>query len=114
MATTTRQPANHVQQAKAPASVEVCAGDCPQPVDAPQQAIGNQAVQRLLRAPGLGRLRRRRRSRPDLERNLDAQAGGGEPLSREERSFFEPRFGRDLGGVRRATAISRRHLRRGM
>lgn len=30
----------------------------------------------------------------------DAVAGGGAPLSRADRAFFEPRFGRDLGHVR--------------
>jgi len=35
----------------------------------------------------------------DLEDRLD-RAGGGEPLSADARGYFEPRFGRDLGGVR--------------
>ena len=31
---------------------------------------------------------------------IDALVGGGRPLTRDQRSFFEPRFGYDFGGVR--------------
>ncbi len=37
---------------------------------------------------------------PELERNLGAQRGGGQPLPDSTRDFFEPRFGQDLSGVR--------------
>lgn len=37
---------------------------------------------------------------PELERDLDRLAAGGQPLSEELRSLLEPRFGRDLGDVR--------------
>ena len=37
---------------------------------------------------------------PGLENKLASGGGGGRPLSQELRGFFEPRFGRDLGGVR--------------
>ena len=36
----------------------------------------------------------------DLEERLDRTRGGGEPLPGPVRSYFEPRFGRDLGRVR--------------
>lgn len=34
-----------------------------------------------------------------LERSIRSPSGGGQPLSRELRSFFEPRFGADFGSV---------------
>jgi hypothetical protein len=37
---------------------------------------------------------------PDLESHINAIRGGGQPLAESERSFFEPRFGRDFGQVR--------------
>lgn len=37
---------------------------------------------------------------PELERDLDRLAAGGQPLSEELRGLLEPRFGRDLGDVR--------------
>lgn len=37
---------------------------------------------------------------PEVERAVDRQAGGGQPLPAELRSFYEPRFGADLGNVR--------------
>lgn len=37
---------------------------------------------------------------PELSRHVAALNGGGQPLSRSERAFFEPRFGRDFGAVR--------------
>ncbi len=37
---------------------------------------------------------------PELERTLNRQAGGGQALSPEQRSFYEPRFNADLGNVR--------------
>lgn len=37
---------------------------------------------------------------PELERDLDRLASGGQPLSEELRGLLEPRFGRDLGDVR--------------
>ncbi len=36
----------------------------------------------------------------DLAGELDRRRGGGEPLAPSVRSYFEPRFGRDLGHVR--------------
>ncbi len=38
--------------------------------------------------------------RPELESRLAAKGGSGRPLSPEMRGYFEPRFGRDLAGVR--------------
>jgi hypothetical protein len=99
MAKPSRQPAHHVQQAKAPARATSAPVIARRPIDAQQQAMGNQAMQRMMRAPAAGAPTVPAVS-PDLERRLDAEAGGGEPLTREERSFFEPRFGRDLGHVR--------------
>jgi hypothetical protein len=37
---------------------------------------------------------------PDLESRINAIRGGGQPLSKSERAFFEPRFGRNFGNVR--------------
>jgi hypothetical protein len=37
---------------------------------------------------------------PATEAAIRSLAGGGQPLSQSERSFFEPRFGTDLGHVR--------------
>jgi Domain of unknown function (DUF4157) len=39
-------------------------------------------------------------AQPDLESRLMASKGGGSPLSADVRSFMEPRFGADFGGVR--------------
>jgi hypothetical protein len=36
----------------------------------------------------------------DIESGMNALKGGGQPLSSSARSFFEPRFGYDFGGVR--------------
>jgi len=36
----------------------------------------------------------------NLESRINALQGGGQPLSKETRNFFEPRFGRDFSGVR--------------
>lgn len=48
----------------------------------------------------------------DLEREIASETGGGRSLSAAQRSFFEPRFGRDFGDVRlhtdgRADRLSR-------
>ena len=37
---------------------------------------------------------------PDIDSTIDSFKGRGAPLPDSERSFFEPRFGRDLSGVR--------------
>ena len=37
---------------------------------------------------------------PALEQTLDSRRGAGQPLPGDVRSFFEPRFGQDLSGVR--------------
>ena len=37
---------------------------------------------------------------PDLESRINAIRGGGQPLPKFVRNFFEPRFGRDFGNVR--------------
>jgi Domain of unknown function (DUF4157)/Lysine-specific metallo-endopeptidase len=37
---------------------------------------------------------------PGVENNINANRGSGQPLSANERSFFEPRFGRDFSQVR--------------
>jgi hypothetical protein len=37
---------------------------------------------------------------PDVESGIQAVRGRGQPLSEPARRFFEPRFGRDFGGVR--------------
>ena len=37
---------------------------------------------------------------PGVENSISAIRGGGQPLSANERSFFEPRFGRDFSQVR--------------
>src|SRR6266540_3756098 len=99
MARASRQTTNHAQQARTPATSKSAPVLARQPADARQQTMGNQALQRILRAPAASASEPPPVSR-DLERSLDAQAGRGEALTREERSFFEPRFGRDLGGVR--------------
>lgn len=36
----------------------------------------------------------------DVESGIDAMKGGGQPLTRSAREFFEPRFGYDFSGVR--------------
>ena len=41
-----------------------------------------------------------------LEQSLSTTKGGGSPLSEETRSFMEPRFGADFGGVRIHTGSS--------
>ncbi len=97
MAKASRQTANLAQLVKAPAA-PTSARIARQPSDARQQAIGNQALQRILRAPASG-VSDVPPVPPDVERTLESQSGG-QPLTREERSFFEPRFGRDLGNVR--------------
>jgi hypothetical protein len=99
MAKAPRQTANLAQLARmpvTPASARVLPRE---QADARQQAVGNQALQRLLRVSASGGSDARP-VRPELERTLESEAGGGQALSREERSFFEPRFGRDLGNVR--------------
>jgi len=37
---------------------------------------------------------------PNLESNIQSLKGGGQPLSENDRAFFEPRFGRDFSQVR--------------
>jgi hypothetical protein len=37
---------------------------------------------------------------PDLESRIQALKGGGQPLRKSERAFFEPRFGQEFGHVR--------------
>jgi len=37
---------------------------------------------------------------PDIESKVNSLKGGGQPLSDNERNFFEPRFGYDFSGVR--------------
>jgi len=37
---------------------------------------------------------------PHLESNILSLKGGGQPLSENDRAFFEPRFGRDFSQVR--------------
>jgi hypothetical protein len=37
---------------------------------------------------------------PEIESKITSSRGGGNPLSESERSFAEPRFGMDFGGVR--------------
>jgi len=37
---------------------------------------------------------------PNLESNIQSLKGGGQPLSENNRAFFEPRFGRDFSQVR--------------
>jgi len=36
----------------------------------------------------------------NLESNIQSLKGGGQPLSENDRAFFEPRFGRDFNQVR--------------
>jgi Domain of unknown function (DUF4157) len=42
---------------------------------------------------------------PGVENNINANRGSGQPLSANERSFFEPRFGRDFSQVRVHTDV---------
>lgn len=49
---------------------------------------------------------------PELAARIAAVRGGGEALPRAERAFFEPRFGRDLGGVRVHTGAEAGRLAR--
>lgn len=71
-------------------------GGAPASVDL-RRALGNRACAALLQrepaaaagTPATG----------DAARRIEA-LGGGTPLPPAERAFFEPRFGRDLGGVR--------------
>ncbi len=37
---------------------------------------------------------------PDMESNIHSLKGGGQPLSKKDRTFFEPRFGQDFSHVR--------------
>ena len=37
---------------------------------------------------------------PDIESHIQSLKGGGQPLSKKDRTFFEPRFGRDFSQVR--------------
>jgi hypothetical protein len=37
---------------------------------------------------------------PSINSNIQSLQGGGQPLSKSERSFFEPRMGQDFSGVR--------------
>ena len=51
---------------------------------------------------------------PNLESQINALRGGGQPLPKEIRNFFEPRFGRDFSQVRVHTASNANHLARGI
>jgi hypothetical protein len=49
---------------------------------------------------------------PDLESRIQALKGGGQPLSKSERAFFEPRFGYDFSEVRVHTDVDAFRLAR--
>ncbi|MBW2690107.1 MAG: DUF4157 domain-containing protein, partial [Deltaproteobacteria bacterium] len=42
-------------------------------------------------------------SNPNIESNIQSLKGGGQPLSENDRAFFEPRFGHDFSQVRMHT-----------
>jgi Domain of unknown function (DUF4157) len=58
-----------------------------------QRTVGNQAVRTLLRSDVSDH-------GPSVESRIDRLRVGGDTLPNSVRSFFEPRFGRDLGDVR--------------
>ncbi len=49
---------------------------------------------------------------PSIETSIDSARGQGRPLSAGERSYFEPRFGADFGGVKVHTDSRAEHLSR--
>ena len=49
---------------------------------------------------------------PNIESRINALWGGGRPLSKETRAFFEPRFGQDFSGVRVHTDSNTNQLAR--
>lgn len=66
-----------------------------------QHALGNRSLERLVRAASEEmRARTQAREAPELEAARASVRDGGEPLPHSERSYFEPLFGQDFGGVR--------------
>lgn len=89
------RPNSHWRQAS-------CSNNCPASrILLLQRIIGNRAVRRMIgrktlqteQIPGS-------EVTPQIEENINALKGSGQPLPESVRSFFEPRFGYDFGKVR--------------
>lgn len=63
-----------------------------------QRQVKNEEEEEMLQTKG--RTGQTPEVTPNLESRINALRGGGQPLPRSMRNFFEPRFGRDFGQVR--------------
>jgi Domain of unknown function (DUF4157) len=94
----------HDQRAKERTAMPVAHNHAPARDDSLRQmqhALGNRSLERLVRAASEEmRARTQAREAPESEAARASVRDGGEPLPHSERSYFEPLFGQDFGGVR--------------